>query len=455
MFVSLVLSVFLVLFEVCFQSAQDAFRRSQTQSALELAEMSVLSEYHRKLLKRYDLFYLDLGYGTSTEDTTYLKRRIQYFLDENLSAGETKAVEVWDFSRATDDCGMAFYEQAVSVMKQKTGVSILEDFQAFQELGQFADEKEEDYEAADAREAANLEELKRRREEEEQLGTSDPTGQTKNLKGMSVLNLVLEEPAKLSSKLAEQNGPSVCTCLAGKGARGKYGKDVANDAFFLAYLQEYLTAATDFLAEEKESQPWLDYQLEYVIAGKESDIENLESICARLLAIREGINYAYLLTDAAKVAECGTLAATLVGATMIPGLVEAMKQVLLLTWAFAESVLDVRALLAGKRVAFWKDGSTWKLSLSGALELEQGGADSGLSDDAKGLSYRDYLGILLTLSSREKKALRSLDVIEGVIRGTPGGQGFYVDQCVDSFYVRAVIYNGKEWSAQRMFRYEW
>ena len=40
---------------------------------------------------------------------------------------------------------------------------------------------------------------------------------------------------------------------------------------------------------------------------------------------------------------------------MIPGLVEAVKQMLLLAWAFAESVLDLRLLLNGKRVAFRKD----------------------------------------------------------------------------------------------------
>lgn len=85
-----------------------------------------------------------------------------------------------------------------------------------------------------------------------------------------------------------------------------------------------------------------------------------------MLAIREGMNYAYLLSDSGKVAECAALAAALVGVTLIPGLVEAVKQVLLLAWAFAESVLDVRLLLNGKRVAFQKDAATWKLSLSGA-----------------------------------------------------------------------------------------
>lgn len=127
--------------------------------------------------------------------------------------------------------------------------------------------------------------------------------------------------------------------------------------------------------------------------------------------------------------------------TLIPGLVEAVKQVLLLAWAFAESVLDVRLLLNGKRVAFQKDAATWKLSLSGALELEDlSGLDE--AEDADGLLYRDYLGILLTLTGREKRILRSLDAIEGVVRETDG-QWFYVDQCIDAFLIRTVVNGGQ------------
>ena len=228
---------------------------------------------------------------------------------------------------------------------------------------------------------------------------------------------------------------------------------MVNDAWFLAYLLEHFNYASAYLTGESESGPWLDYQLEYLIAGEETDIANLEAVCGRLLAIREGMNYAYLLSDSGKVAECAALAAALVGVTLIPGLVEAVKQVLLLAWAFAESVLDVRLLLNGKRVAFQKDAATWKLSLSGALELEDlSGLDE--AEDADGLLYRDYLGILLTLTGREKRILRSLDAIEGVVREADG-QWFYVDQCIDAFLIRTVVNGGQEYTAERMFCYEW
>ena len=417
-FLSMLLAVLLFFFQAALESARYAMLRSQTQEALELAEYSVLSEYHREMLDIYGLFYLDLSYGGGAEDTEYLNRRITGFLDANLSEGETAGVDTWDYSRATDGKGTAYYEQAVAYMKQKTGASLLQKLKQYEEYGSQASGNEESYAQADARENQNLEELKKRREEEEEKSTPDPVSNS------------------------------------GAGPRGRNSPGVGNDVFFLAYLLEHFPDAAEYLAEGKESGAWLDYQLEYLIAGKDTDIANLEAVCGRLLAIREGMNYAYLLSDSAKVAECAALAAALVGATMIPGLVEAMKQVLLLAWAFAESVLDVRMLLNGKRTAFFKNNSTWKLSLSGALEA---GALSGLDEqeDPEGLLYQDYLGILLTLTGREHKMMRSLDAIEGVIREQSGGHWFYIDQCTDAFWFRAVCTNGQELTAERWIGYEW
>lgn len=457
-FLSMVLAVLLFFLEVCLESAQLSMLRSQAQEALELAEYSVLSEFQGELLRRYDLFYLDLGYGSAQEDTEYLRQRVRQFLNENLGRGYTKGVEVFGISRAADGNGQAFYEQAVSCMKEKTGTSYLEEWMELGTFAQNGEEERERYEEADAREQKNLEELKRRREEEEESGTPDPASETQSLKESGILSLVLKDTKRLSGKRMEPGRAfSGRTRLEGSGPRGREKPGGVNDAFFHAYLAEHFTNAVDFLNEDPEKEPgaWLDYQMEYLIGGKNADDRNLEAVCLRLLALREGVNYAYLLTDGGRVAECEALAAALVGVTLIPGLVEAVKQVLLLAWAFAESVLDVRRLLSGEDVAFWKTGSVWKLSLEemldlpGSLDAKEGEGDPG------GLSYEAYLGILLTTVSREKKQLRGLDVIEGTVRGVPGCGGLYLDQCTDGFWVRAVLECGRELSAERLFCYAW
>lgn len=134
-FLSLLLSVVLFFFQALFQSAGYALFRSQLEEALELCEYSVLSEYHRTLWERYELFYLDLGYGGGAEKTAYLNQQVEKYLNLNLKPGKVKALETWDYARATDQRGMAYYEQAVSVMKAKTGASLLDKLAEYGEYG--------------------------------------------------------------------------------------------------------------------------------------------------------------------------------------------------------------------------------------------------------------------------------------------------------------------------------
>ena len=59
------------------------------------------------------------------------------------------------------------------------------------------------------------------------------------------------------------------------------------------YLFDYFTS---YLSEKSEENT-INYEIEYVIAGKSSDRENMEYIAAELVAIREGFNFAYIVTD--------------------------------------------------------------------------------------------------------------------------------------------------------------
>ena len=65
--------------------------------------------------------------------------------------------------------------------------------------------------------------------------------------------------------------------------------------------------------------------------------------------------------------------------------------------------------------------------LSGNLE------GSGKKKD--GLSYQAYLRVFLGLMDQDKKAARSLDIVEMDIRQTQGNAQFRIDQCID--YIKA------------------
>ena len=87
----------------------------------------------------------------------------------------------------------------------------------------------------------------------------------------------------------------------------------------------------------------------------------------------------------------------------------------------------------------------------------EAGSSSGCEEeeDPEGVVYQGCLRILLTLNGREHKRMRGLDAIEGVIREQSGGHWFYIDQCTDAFWFRAVCTNGQELTAERWIGYEW
>ena len=89
-FISLWMSVILFFFQVAWESAEWSLKKSRMQEALELAECSVLSEYHRELFEKYGLFYLDLSYGGGAEDVNYLNRRVRKLSGCKSEAGQNK-----------------------------------------------------------------------------------------------------------------------------------------------------------------------------------------------------------------------------------------------------------------------------------------------------------------------------------------------------------------------------
>ena len=51
------------------------------------------------------------------------------------------------------------------------------------------------------------------------------------------------------------------------------------------------------MAEEVENDRYLDYELEYILAGRESDKGNLETVAKKLVMLRFVPNYIYLQTS--------------------------------------------------------------------------------------------------------------------------------------------------------------
>lgn len=211
---------------------------------------------------------------------------------------------------------------------------------------------------------------------------------------------------------------------------GKTLTDVtlAEKGLFVFYITDTFTNALS------GSQKNFAYQQEYILFGKDDSRSNLAAMAERLLAVREGLNLAYLLTNSQMRTMAETAAYALVGVTGLYPLVLITQFIILAAWAFAESVVDLQALFQGEGVPLWKSETTWKTSVSGlvsegiALTGEEAGAVSneiGLSDGQNLLSlkfsYNDYMKLFLLVKDTQTLCLRSMDIIQEEIGSSESG----------------------------------
>lgn len=170
----------------------------------------------------------------------------------------------------------------------------------------------------------------------------------------------------------------------------------------------------------------LAYEIEYIIEGKKSDKENLDKIVNKIVIIREGFNLIYLAKNSVKREEAYQMALAITGFTGMPVVIRITQFLILGAWAYAESIVDVKDLLAGYRVKLLKEENEWNLSLSGIKNLK--------STDAKrekrgGLSYEDYLRVMLFTQNKSEQILRIMDMIEVNIQNKYN-KNFKVSECM-------------------------
>lgn len=179
----------------------------------------------------------------------------------------------------------------------------------------------------------------------------------------------------------------------------------------------------------KEEKKGIQYEVEYLISGKDSEKENLGSVFWKMIGLRFPVNAVCVYQDPAKKEEAGLIAASVLGITGIPPLVAVAKHLLLLALAYGESVIDVRNLAEGEKVPLVKNASSWQLSFAGLA-----GLNCKRKPAEQGLSYEDYLGLLLAAQKdKQQKYFRMMDLIEDNIRREESG--FKIDRCLVSCQV--------------------
>ena len=442
LFLALILSLLLSLVCTSIESVRMASARTQILNSMDIGLYSVFGQYDRKLLEEYDLFALDGSMGGGQLNLAKICDNLESYmkpvLKQNSQKLELHQSGLTGYRLLTDECGEVFYQQIVQYMQEtlgSQGVQLLlnkmsdrerkteeADLKAKQaETGGSMDRYDSEMDQASQKSRQAAQEAENRQQQEGQISTQpaptqpqadNPISIIKRIMKMGILELVLPPGREISTRTVSKD-----TMVSGRqlqqGMEMPDGvtadSSYTSGVLFQQYLMNHLGNYTD---PSKES---LAYQMEYVFGGRDNDIDNLKSVASKLLFIREGVNFACLMADNVKRTEAQALAAAIASGFLVPPAAVVIESALLLCWAFAESVLDVRELFAGGKIPLVKTSADWQISLSNLSSLMEG-LDSMRKNNEHGLSYEDYLQVLILPVSKEKKVMRAMDMIEDAIR---------------------------------------
>lgn len=191
------------------------------------------------------------------------------------------------------------------------------------------------------------------------------------------------------------------------------------------------TAVTSGNADQKKPSA-LNYEQEYLIAGKRSDKDNLSSITSRIVFLRMISDFVSLIGDSTKRNEAKLTAATLVGFTGLTFLISITQVLILLCWALAEALLDTCILMMGKEVPILKKKVVLELPdlfmISRAYLKEK--ANTNTNTKELSLSYQGYISIFLLAKDKKDLAYRAMDLMQENIKLRYDTNSFLISNCI-------------------------
>lgn len=430
-FLSLIFVLLVSFILAMAESALIQTVKNQKRLDADRAVFSLFGEYQKNLLEEYNVFAIDGTYESGDYEEGLLLDRMSYYGSIGIQH------EITDIQLLTDNNGQAFREQVIKYMESRTGITLVRNL-----TGLASNWEEREIQGQEMSE--QLEEVLSENEESlPELLPEEAGGEFQVSKG-AILSLVLPKEFQLSGKtIRSEEQISGRNCRTGRGSFPERKSGTAGAEEKLLF-EQYIMEKFGTAMEQKGENRNLDYEVEYILCGKESDAENLKSIVYQLLMYRFASNYAYLMTDTAKQGEAETMAATASILLVNPQLEPVIKQLILVLWSFGESVMDLRSLLSGKKIALTKKAENWQLQLSGLFKLGKEEDTQEGQDDESGLTYQQYLQILTFLKSDTQLTMRTMDRMEQNLIQEKELSFFRADACVSKIKLQntADIWNG-------------
>lgn len=463
--------------------------RTKTSTALSSAMSGELANYDRFIFDRYHILLMDKNAGDAGEGQ--LEQSIQDSLQTDL--GDEYTVNSVELSGVTgildDDCkefkrqinqnfNYQVAEKLVDKIIEKTkGEDEPIDQDTLDDIDSDIDEKQklikdDDSDSDDSEKnndsnnSKNKVDLKKTDDEsdsgknkddksddskktDKKETTKDPRKTLKTYTDAGIASLILPENVTLSGNVVDYSnlpsGKKTGNKLQNIGTEFNnldrmkldsrktvgWGTEIVTDVESISYAGEYFNCLT----EKKYDDTYLNLEMEYIIAGEDTDGGNYKQVVDEILLIRFGFNMAYIITDSVKMGECATIAA---GICWYFPFAEPVVQYLLAgCWAYIESVADLYLLVRGHSIPYLKTFDTWMTDFESLGRLSELSAEE--TDSESGLNYKEYLMILIALKGKTRY-YRMLDIMQmNANMKYNGNYTLKMNNCITAFAINAEV----------------
>ena len=461
-YLALTLGIMLSFIFTLFKAVRVQTIRMETEGVMDIALFSIFGEFHRELLEQYDLFFIDTSYGEGIPKIQRTEEHLQYYMNQNF---EKEVVSNWVRNRdltdlhcdnvsfenyvyASDGEGQILKSQILDYMQHKNGSAVLENRKNRISTIKLQENSNMNIEGQWDEAERKLQKLVEERKkdfidpetgEEIPIGFDNPASHIREIRAGGTLGLVLTQETQISPMVItpeyyfSHRNPN-----QGKGEI-IYRESMLDKASGKILLGEYFLEKCSSYQNPMEKAV-LKYQMEYLLHGKESDLENLEATVEDILHIREGINFVYLMTDAEKIKEAEALAWILSAVFLSPEIKDALKVTILFAWTYAESVKDVRILMDGHPLLLIKNKDGWNTPLSQLFAFTSYLGDYDVPNS--GITYEDYVRYFMNIKPEKELLYRFMDLCEMDIRITDSNKYFQMDGCLWNVKAKANVSSG-------------
>lgn len=400
------------------------------EGAVDIGMNSVLAEYHIGLKERYDLFYIDASYNHCQPSTANLESRLDFYIMKNVYHDNKNTpwgnilfqkAEVKSIQTAADGKGNSMKNQAVTYIRDSKTERPEARVSSFLPEIKKLDQRDAAAEWSALQEQIAGMELPRILNEQgewEEVPLGNPADHIFHLLCSDILYLA-EANLKKTGIGCIQKKDYISARKIQENPDYRYTETEEED--FLVYLHEKMGSFRN-----PKQDGFLQLQLEYIAAGKESDYENLKEAAETLLRWRFSSDIELVMADAGLYREARAMAEALLAVQLKEAFKEPVTKSILYACAYLEAIKDVKSILRGDRIPIRKDRCYTPVT-----DVADGNIGGNNVSDGTGLNYEQYISCMLTLADRNKRDFRSMDIIEMDIRFLTGNPYFKMDWCIE------------------------